>query len=259
MTAIGEIIQSEKLGIKAKSKYIFAPCSICGKPRWVLYIVKKQKPIRDRCLSCAIKAVHERNRKNIIPKGTPFIGEIRRGREIGSGDKKHPYIFSKCPVCGIERWVTFRGEKSNPTQRCQRCSAKASTGENHPNWKGGRIRHSLGYINIKVLPNDFFYPMADASGYVSEHRLVIAKHLKRCLLPWEIVHHKNGIKDDNNMNNLQLLPSKKYHIADTLTKSHLKTMKSRIDYLEAMLQAYNIPFKGYHNLYEGHPERRPNK
>jgi len=194
--------------------------------------------------------MHEHNRIKRKPKGIPFIGEIRRGYEIGSGDKKHPYIFSKCPVCGFERWVTFRGNKSNPEQRCQRCAAKATTGKNHPNWKGGRIHHSLGYIDIKLSPSDFFYPMANACGYVAEHRLVVAKHLKRCLLPWEVVHHKNGIRSDNNINNLQLLPCKKYHITDTLTKSQLKTMKNRIDYLEALLQTYNIPFKG-------HPERRP--
>ncbi len=171
------------------------------------------------------------------------IGEIRRGREIGSKDKKHPYIFSKCPVCGIERWITFRGAKSNPAQRCQPCSAKARIGAEAGNWKGGRVKHSEGYTEVKIYPGDFYYSMSNINGYVAEHRLLMAKHLNRCLLPWEIVHHRNGIRDDNSLENLQLLPSRKYHINDTALKSHVKLMQKRIIYLEKILTNHSIPFK----------------
>lgn len=214
-------------------------CSDCGKERHIPY----RKGIVDRCLSCAIKRTWQTSRKHITPKGNPDLGEIRFGRDIGAKDNKHRYIWAECPLCEKQRWVTFRGQPKGFIIECQPCSAKRRVGSLSPNWKGGIIRHTEGYTLIKLNRDDFFMPMANSHGYVSEHRLVMARSLSRCLLPWEIVHHKNGKRDDNRIENLELLPGRKYHIGDTLTKSLLKTMKARIAYLEELLKSNGISYR----------------
>ena len=78
-------------------------------------------------------------------------------------------------------------------------------------------RHDLDtrgrYVDVVLAPDDFYYPMARSNGRVSEHRLVMAKHLGRCLQPWEVVHHKNGNRQDNRLVNLELSTANT-HIAD---------------------------------------------
>lgn len=90
----------------------------------------------------------------------------------------------------------------------------ASKGLKHFNWRGGKTHH-LDYVLIALNPKDFFYPMTrKGSNYVREHRLVMAKHLGRNLQRWEIVHHKNGIRDDNRLENLELVSSNGQHIKE---------------------------------------------
>jgi len=145
------------------------------------------------------------------------IGDIKRGPEIGhkwSGK----FMWAACERCGKERWVSLlKGDIVS--KRCHSCIAKDNKlgvntrGQNNVNWNGGRKTNLKGYIQIKVNSDNFFYSMADANKYVLEHRLIMAQSLGRCLAAWEKVHHKNGIKGDNRIENLELTTNAQ-HITD---------------------------------------------
>ena len=77
---------------------------------------------------------------------------------------------------------------------------ESKLGNKHPNWKGGRSKHSDGYI-LLYKPN---HPYKNYKNRVREHRLVMEKFLGRDLMPNEVVHHLDGNKENNKIDNLYL-------------------------------------------------------
>ncbi|RLG15242.1 hypothetical protein DRN69_03350 [Candidatus Pacearchaeota archaeon] len=75
--------------------------------------------------------------------------------------------------------------------------SEAHKGEKNNNWKGGRKKGSGGYIFI-YSPNHPY----NIYNYVYEHRLVVESQIGRYLTPKEVVHHINGVRDDNRPENL---------------------------------------------------------
>jgi hypothetical protein len=76
------------------------------------------------------------------------------------------------------------------------------------NYKGGRLKQ-YGYI--KILVKD--HPFSDSKGYVFEHRVIMEKKIGRYLKAYEFVHHRNGIRDDNRIENLEIM-TKRIHYGE---------------------------------------------
>lgn len=73
-------------------------------------------------------------------------------------------------------------------------------GADSPQWKGGRV-YRRGYVFLH-RPD---HPHADSKGYVAEHQIIACESRGYWLASNELVHHINGVKDDNRAENLVIL------------------------------------------------------
>lgn len=115
-------------------------------------------------------------------------------------NKKVRTVFI-CDNCGKEFKALHCQRKRNLKFCSIICANKARCGENSPNWKGGRFVSTIGYVYISRPKHN----KANSSGFVLEHRIIMEKILKRYLSSNELVHHKNGKKDDNRPENLEIV------------------------------------------------------
>jgi hypothetical protein len=122
--------------------------------------------------------------------------------------------------CGKTTAVRGRDLRQGHTRSCG-CLARELTskrsaellrrksGSDSYAWKGGRTIGCGGYI--KVYKPD--HPRADSKGYIFEHILVAERLLGEYIPEGYVVHHLNGIRNDNREENLWIFPSQSAHMA----------------------------------------------
>lgn len=196
-----------------------------------------------RHISEALKKIEHPKRavRGILAKGSiesPLLGDIRYGDELQDilenyYNDSQRYIYVQCPFCKRYRWSDIKSHKDSlkrgHNDRCKYCRAR----ENSILWKNGSYI-SRGYRHILIFPEDKYFPMARkynklrTTGYILEHRYVMAKYMGRCLDEWELVHHKNHNKLDNRIENLELIKP--------LSHIGLTAIEMRVEYLENKLK-----------------------
>lgn len=138
-------------------------------------------------------------------------------------------LEKQCPNCN-QTFFTYRSiNAKHCSDSCSRATIRKSTYEKYKQVcevceaeflpkrpaDGGRFCSYAcsGIANRKerVDRNGYWYvcdpehPNANKQGYVPEHHIVVERNIGRCLQEGEVVHHINGIKKDNALENLQLM------------------------------------------------------
>ena len=143
------------------------------------------------------------------PKGKPTAIRKANPQEI-----KRLYVDEKLSIEKVAKrlqlgkttvatWLRKLGVQRNVSQATKLYGSHRA--ERNSNWRGGR-KYKGGYIHIYkpdhpiVLARKAYYP------YVAEHIIVWEEAHLRSLPPDWVVHHLNGIRDDNRSENLMALP-----------------------------------------------------
>lgn len=151
-----------------------------GKPR------SARSPLETRnqtCPQCSkVFQIKSKNREKIYCS-VECYAEFRRGL---TGEKSFNFGH---------RWPQHKRKELAETQK-----AKGLRGPSSFNWKGGKHIGKDGYVFVRIewlSPADKALVADIKHAYVLEHRLVVARRIGRPLKAREVVHHINGIKDDN--------------------------------------------------------------
>lgn len=186
--------------VPASSKRQF--CSIACRPK-ATHSRKAQPFVAVECAKCG-KEFHRKRWEieRIKSKGWALYcsvacrDAVKRGRK---GAERVARISYVCEGCGHAR-------ERLPHEKERRfcsvdCANKAKPGR--PPKRYSKITTSEGYITVYVPPEDRPKGQEKVARH-AEHRIVMAKSLGRALEPYETVHHINGDKTDNRLENLQL-------------------------------------------------------
>jgi len=194
-------------------------CKNCNKEYFLANTHKKHGKCIYCSNSCADEAWSKRNldilhkelqvtKSILIGNQLVYLGQngkafivlkYKRGKQVR--ERKFYGQIKKCPGCNNDFFAQSRYEASNKQggKYCSKdCFMKFGfSGSKHARWKGG-TRNRTGYVQIHS-PG---HPRADKQGYVFQHHIAAEKQIGRNLKKHEVVHHIDGGRANNSIENL---------------------------------------------------------
>lgn len=138
----------------------------------------------------------------------------------------HGIRRSVCVDCGAD--IGARA------QRCVPCGNKHKVskyvGNNNPNWKDGRVVDKHGYIHRRVKTGT---PGVGKGAFYRPEHVIIWEQFNGPISDGWVVHHLNGVKDDNRIENLAGMPRNEHH---SHPREALRPYEKRIKELEEELK-----------------------
>lgn len=169
--------------------------------------------------------------------------QCQRCQQSFEADRRGRLYCLPCrPLQDAERHAGYEKRDKNPCPQCGSLMVRRSThceacanfrrrgtqvGDKNHHWKGGRSKFGE-YMGIRVRPG------IGSNAYQLEHRYVWEQEHGPLPQGW-VVHHLNGVKLDNRLENLAGMPRHEHH---THPRDALKPYEARILELERKLNGY---------------------
>jgi hypothetical protein len=165
----------------AKPKRLLGMCANC-------YAKQKRSKIRIAASSCAECGVE-----------LPYRG-VGRPRYVCDACQERKRLSKICSVEGCDNVMKVRGWCDGHYKRWRKTGEPGEAADLRKNGGVRVVADGHGYIRLWIPDGK----IPGRGKHKLQHRLVMEEHLGRPLLAHENVHHINGVRDDNRLENLEL-------------------------------------------------------